>query len=164
MPFDDDDDYDYQDDGQTDDQAQQQPQGRDPIRQQMRRLEKQVKDLKAANEAGQKAARELAFVKAGVNTDDPKAKYFLKGYDGELSADAIRAEAEAAGLVAPKEAPAEDVPAAEQAAHRRQADAVAGGNLTGERDWDAEYAAAKTPEELIAVARARGIPVPGSPD
>lgn len=42
--------------------------------------------------------RELAFRRAGVDPDDPKAKYFVKGYDGELTAEAIKAEADAAGI------------------------------------------------------------------
>lgn len=51
--------------------------------------------------------RENAFLKAGIKPDDPKAKYFVRGYDGELTADAILAEAKAAGVIAePAPAPA----------------------------------------------------------
>jgi ribosomal protein L12E/L44/L45/RPP1/RPP2 len=51
--------------------------------------------------------RENAFLKAGIKPDDPKAKYFVRGYDGELTADAILAEAKAAGIIAePAPAPA----------------------------------------------------------
>jgi hypothetical protein len=59
-----------------------------------------VSDLRKAAEAG-KAARqeadlakkELAFVKAGINTDTKPAQALLRSYDGELSTDAIQAEA-----------------------------------------------------------------------
>lgn len=51
--------------------------------------------------------RELAFRKAGIDPDNPKAKYLVKGYDGPLEAEAIIAEAKAAGVIAePVPAPA----------------------------------------------------------
>lgn len=57
--------------------------------------------------------REFAFVKAGVPMDDPKMTYFVKGYDGDLEPDAIRAAAIEAGFMAP---PQQNVdPAVEQA-------------------------------------------------
>lgn len=43
--------------------------------------------------------RELAFTKAGINPDDPKMRYFIKGYDGDLTADAVRAAALEAGFL-----------------------------------------------------------------
>lgn len=43
--------------------------------------------------------RELAFLKAGVNTDTPMGKYFAQGYDGELDPESIKAEAQQVGLV-----------------------------------------------------------------
>ena len=42
------------------------------------------------------------FVKAGIQTDDPRFKYFLKGYDGELTPEAIRRAAEEAQLITPQ--------------------------------------------------------------
>lgn len=48
----------------------------------------------------QQAQRELAFVKAGINPDDPKMRYFVKGYDGDLTAEAVRAAALDAGFLA----------------------------------------------------------------
>ena len=43
--------------------------------------------------------REMAFLKAGINTDDPKMRYFVKGYDGEYTAEAVRQAAIEAGFV-----------------------------------------------------------------
>lgn len=44
--------------------------------------------------------RENAFLKAGIQTDDPKLAYFYKGYDGELSREAIIKAATDAGFIA----------------------------------------------------------------
>ena len=44
--------------------------------------------------------RELAFVKAGIQTDDPKMAYFVKGYDGDLEPQAVRQAAIEAGFIA----------------------------------------------------------------
>lgn len=45
------------------------------------------------------AQRELAFVKAGVDTDSPIGKLLLNGYSGELEVEAIKAEAVAVGAI-----------------------------------------------------------------
>ncbi|TXH55385.1 MAG: hypothetical protein E6Q97_08925 [Desulfurellales bacterium] len=47
--------------------------------------------LRTAAEEGRKAKRELAFAKAGVDVDSPLGGLFMKGYDGEVTADAIKA-------------------------------------------------------------------------
>lgn len=54
--------------------------------------------------------KELAFAKAGIKLDDPKMKYFVKGYDGEMDPEEIRAAASEAGFlqVQTSEAPAEE--------------------------------------------------------
>lgn len=57
-----------------------------------------------AQERAEKLERENAFLKAGVNPDDPKLGYFYRGYDGDLSADAIRAAAVEAGFIDPPQA------------------------------------------------------------
>ena len=64
-------------------------------------------DLRRAARRGAKAQKELemlrkelAFYKAGISIDDPKMRYFVKGYDGEMTAEAIRAAALEAGFIA----------------------------------------------------------------
>lgn len=72
------------------------------LRQHTRELERQLKELKPLADAGKEAAtlrRELAFRDAGIDPKQPGASYFMKGYDGELTAEAILAEAKAAGFV-----------------------------------------------------------------
>ena len=64
--------------------------GRNPLRDRMKQLEAENAELKAQADAASSAARELAFVKAGIDPELPISKYFLKAYDGELTADAIR--------------------------------------------------------------------------
>jgi hypothetical protein len=68
------------------DEVEDQATRKDPVRARMRELEQQVKAFEAKAKEAEAAQRELAFVKAGVNPDSAAAKYFVKGYDGELTA------------------------------------------------------------------------------
>lgn len=60
-----------------------------------------IKNLRAANrraeeraKAAEGAVRKLAFLEAGLNAkDNPQVELFMKAYDGELTEEAIRAEA-----------------------------------------------------------------------
>lgn len=68
---------------------------------------KGIKDLRRAADEGRAAkaaleamARENAFLKAGVDTTTPVGSMLLKAYDGELTPEAIKAQAEAVGAVA----------------------------------------------------------------
>lgn len=115
----DDDNTDYDDDT-TEDTSSQQPGWR-------RKLEK---DAKLGREAQEKAAaleRRLAFAEAGIKSDDPKMSYFVKGYDGEITAEAIRKAAEDAGFIGGEQAVAPGPDADLQALDRvSQASAGAG--------------------------------------
>lgn len=62
----------------------------------LRRAASAAKKLKAENA---KLQREIAFAKAGLPLADPKMSYFIKGYDGELDAEAIREAAAQAGFI-----------------------------------------------------------------
>lgn len=68
-----------------DDETQDEPQG--------------IKDLRDAAERGaahqreaEAAKRELAFVKAGIDTDTKRGKRFADSYDGDLTVEAIKAD------------------------------------------------------------------------
>lgn len=79
---------------------------------------------KAASEKAAKLERENAFLRAGVDPDDPKLGYFYRGYNGELSSDAIKAAAIEAGFINPPQAD----PAVQQHAQGQQAvDAASAG-------------------------------------
>lgn len=72
-----------------------------PVRARMKQLEKETRELRKQVAEAQAAQKELAFVKAGIDLNSPMAKYFVKGYDGELTPEAIRLAAEEAQLVTP---------------------------------------------------------------
>lgn len=63
------------------------------------------RELEARANAGDEAVaelaqlrRELSFRDAGVDPNSKQGQYFMRGYDGEMTADAIRAEAAELGL------------------------------------------------------------------
>ena len=65
-----------------------------------------IKELRDAADRGKKASqelddmkREMAFLKAGVDTDTKAGKLLFKAYDGELDTDLLRAEAEELGIL-----------------------------------------------------------------
>ena len=66
--------------------------------QSLRRAANKTRKVDAQNAA---LLRENAFLKAGINPDDQRLKYFVKGYDGDLSADQIRQAAIEAGFIQP---------------------------------------------------------------
>lgn len=88
----------------------------------IRALREQAKEGKAAKARAEALERELAFTKAGIDPDDPRQRYFVQGYQGELTADAIRAEATSTGFL-PSEVTTSEPP---QGITQEQRDAIAG--------------------------------------
>lgn len=114
---------DYEDD-QTEDNEQEQSRTVTLDRKQIRSLERDAKSAREANGKVAELERRLAFSDAGINASvDPKLKYFVAGYSGDITAEAIRAAAEEAGFLTPVTPQASD---AEMAAHDRVSDASAG--------------------------------------
>jgi hypothetical protein len=95
----------------------------------------------------------LAFVKAGVDPDSAAAKYFVKGYDGELTPEAIRAAAEEANLVSSEKKEA----AGEQQAWNRVAQASRAGETSEPPvDYVQRFNNTKSADEVMAlIAQAR---------
>ena len=128
--------------------------GRNPLRERMKQLEAENASLREQAQKASDAARKLAFVEAGVDPSLPVAKYFMKGYDGELTADAIRQAAIEAQII-------RDTKAAEVASEAKAWDRTnqaAAGNTTGEAplDWVTRINQAKNQAEvemLLAEAR-----------
>lgn len=56
-------------------------------------LRKAADEGSKAKQEAERLARENAMLRAGVDLDSKAGTYFAKGYDGELTADAIKAEA-----------------------------------------------------------------------
>jgi len=103
------------------------------------------------------AERERAFFTAGIDPADPKAKYFVKGYDGEITAEAIKAEAAAAGILAP---PSPAVPQETFEAFDRIGQTAAGGaGQPGPTGADAELRPGMSPEEIGMILMKHGQPV-----
>lgn len=120
---------------------------RDPVRAQLRKVEQQLKAAEAKAKELETAARELAFVKAGVDVNAPIAKYFVKGYDGELSSDAIRVAAQEANLI--KVDDSQQVQNTEQQAWSRVNSASqAGEKFEPVTDWPTKMSTAKNQQEL----------------
>jgi hypothetical protein len=79
-----------------------QPPSQNPVRAQLKAQEKELRELRKQLAESQTVQKELAFVKAGIDLTSPMSKYFIKGYDGELTPEAIRLAAEEAQLITPQ--------------------------------------------------------------
>lgn len=106
----------------------------------VRTLRKQAeearKEAKAAQAELASLQRETAFRRAGIDPDDAKLRYFVKGYDGETEAEAIRTAAIEAGFLQPPTGASAD----ELAAHERFAQAAGGAAPPlGAGDWQTDY-------------------------
>lgn len=108
------------------------------------------------------AKRELAFIKAGINPDDPKMRYFVKGYEGDLTADAVRAAALEAGFLASQDR--SEQAQAVQSAQERVMTAAAGAVIEDSSEAAALARMEQAMEEggvdaMFEVARQYGIPI-----
>lgn len=119
-----------------------------------KQLEKELADAK----------RELAFAKAGIDPSDPKMKYFVKGYDGELTPSAVKAAAAEAGFLQVQQQAAPEMPQQAADAQSRVMQASAGAI----QEDTSEAAALMRMQEamneggmeaMLDVARQYGIPI-----
>jgi hypothetical protein len=121
-------------------------------------LQAQLADLKAQADRATVLERQAAFAKAGV-PDDGMGSYFQKGYDGEITVEAIKAAyAEATGKVvdATGSKPHDDY-SAEMAAADRMSSASGGApDLSREAAYEHELKGAKNQAETIAVLEKYG--------
>lgn len=126
-------------------------------------LRKQLKEQSAAAEslAAENAnlKRESAFRTAGIDPSDPKTRYFTKGYDGEITVEAIQAEALSVGII---EAVPSDIPESEVAAQNRANEIVAGAEapalVSQQAEYEAEMSQAATTEDVLAIMDKYGSP------
>lgn len=100
------------------------------------------------------AQRQLAFAKAKIDVTDPKMGYFIKGYEGDLEPDKIRAAATEAGFLSTKQV---EIPPGELAGHQQMGDAAAGGSNKKE-DLTEQIRNAKSQEEVMAIMTQAGYP------
>jgi len=128
---------------------------KDPVRARMRQLEKELKAKEQALAEAEAIKREFAFVKAGVPLDSPMAKYFVKGYDGEFTPEAIRAAAEEANLIQAQKQDTRSVQ--EQEAWSRVSKAQRAGETSEPvADWNTRLSLARNQDEVMQIlAQAR---------
>lgn len=133
-----DDAYDDDLDDETRDDAEPQGQNKGNVHARLRRTEKELEETRAQAEAGAQAIRENAFLKAKIDLTDPKLAAFAKVYDGDLTAEAITAQAVQDGWIDPPPVDPDLQQAAAAARVSTGADAV---NDTTEADKTAALAA-----------------------
>jgi hypothetical protein len=97
-----------------------------------------LRELRDAAERGKNAQaeaaaarKELAFVKAGIDTDAGVGKLLLQQFDGEPTKEAVLAAAAEYGITvgAPAETPQQEIPAEEQAQTRERANLATGAEV-----------------------------------
>jgi len=108
--------------------------------------------------------RELAFARAGITLDDPRMSYFIKGYEGELEADAIKAAAIEAGFLANQQEAAPEQPPVNAEGQQRVMAASAGAMPEDVTEEAALSRMATAMEEggveaFLDVVRQYGIPI-----
>lgn len=137
---------DFDDDDQTDEPTETAPPAEKPGWR--KRLENERNTARTERDS---LKRELAFIKAGVDPEaDKRLAYFMDGYKGDLTAEAIKAEATAAGFLAAADTEADQIDPAERAAHERAA-ANATGESAGNYSYDAAIAEQKAAGNTLAV-------------
>jgi len=136
-----------------DDETEETP--KDPVRARMRQLEKELKAKEQALAEADAIKREYAFMKAGVPMDSPMSKYFVKGYDGEFTPEAIRLAAEEANLIH-KEAQNAQVKSEADAWNRLTKAQRAGETSEPVADWNTKLNQARNQDEVMQIlAQAR---------
>jgi hypothetical protein len=119
----------------------------------IRDLEAKAKRAEELEAQLAEAQRDSAFTQALGPSTDPRLDYFRRGYQGDVTPEAIRQAAAEAGFLATESQPAPQQPAASSqdlAAHARMASASAGADAaSAPPDLAAQIAAAKSAEEVM---------------
>lgn len=139
------------------DDYEQQASDTNPVRARMKQLEKAVREKDALLAKYAETEKKMSFMEAGVNTSDPKFKYFIKAYDGEMDPDAIKQALVEAQLITPQSSPNDVDKAAWQQTNR----IAAGAETTSEGpSWLKRINDATSESEITAIfaeAQAQGI-------
>lgn len=128
-----------------------------PVRARMKQLEKDLREAQKQLAASAEVQKKLAFVEAGIPLDSPMSKYFIKGYDGELTPEAIREAAQEAQLIAP----VQQVADTDKQAWRETNKIAAGSEVSpAPPGWIQRIEAANSEQEIMSIfaeAQAQGI-------
>lgn len=121
------------------------------------------RDLESRAKAGDEAVAELAQLKrdlsfrdAGVDPQSKQGQYFIRGYDGDLTVDAIRAEAVELGLVGESNTPMNLAPPMDYGAEQRIAMAADDAGPVTNPDLNTLIRQTNSPEELQNLMEANG--------
>jgi len=135
-----------------------QPTSQNPVRAQLKAQEKELRELRKQVAESQAVQKEMAFVKAGIDLTSPMSKYFIRGYDGELTPEAIRLAAEEAQLITPQVSPEDQ---AEKQGWKQTNRIAAGSEVSPPpASWIKRIQDATSKEEVFAIyeeASAQGI-------
>jgi hypothetical protein len=122
---------------------------KDPVRAHLKKVESENKLLRQQAQEFETLKRKMAFAEAGIDVNAPVAKYFIKGYDGEVSSEAIRAAAQEANLLEP-ERPKEVADESEKKAWARLQKASTAGEQTDEQvDWVKKFNSTRNQDEVM---------------
>lgn len=127
----------------------------------IRQLREKAKRADELERQLQTLQRNEAFRSAGIDPNDPKSKYFVKGYEGDLAKEAITAAATEAGYLTPPQEQTTQPPAADPT--DRIFDAAAGATAPPPGSWAEEIAEAeritdpeKRTDAILAVVERHG--------
>jgi hypothetical protein len=121
----------------------------------LRALRKAVKERDELQTRLSTQERELSFAKANLDLNDPKMKYFIKSYEGDLTPEAIRAQAEADGFLQASQTQ-ESKP--DLSGQTRIANASSGAGETVVPGLEDRIRNAKNSEEVMAIMIEAGRP------
>ena len=121
---------------------------RNPVRAQLRNLEAKNKELEIKLLEATEAQRKLAFVEAGVDINAPSSRYFVKGYDGDMTADAIRQAAQEVNLIGDTQQKPE-IQAEQQAWNRVSKAKSLGESSEPIVDWNTKIRNAASQDEVM---------------
>jgi len=121
------------------------------------------RDMEARAKAGDEAVarlaqleREVAFRDAGVDPANKQGQYFMKGYDGEMTVEAIRLEAAELGLIGASASDTQE-PSIDYEAERRISMAADDAGPVTNPELDALIARTSNEQELRDLLEANGI-------
>lgn len=121
------------------------------------------RELESRAKAGDEAVaeleqlrRELSFRDAGVDPNSKQGQYFIRGYDGDMTVDAIRAEAAELGLTGESNTPAVQAPPIDYGAEQRIAMAADDAGPVSSPELDELIRRTNSPEELKVLMESHG--------
>lgn len=122
------------------------------------------RDLEGRAKAGDEAVaelaqlrRELSFRDAGIDPNSKQGQYFIRGYDGEMTVDAIRNEASELGLVGESNTPSvQTAPGIDYGAEQRIAMAADDAGPVANPELDALLMKAQSEQEVREIMESNG--------